>query len=471
MIHDLLYKVKENTDHNNLQLSDDLMLNKTFASYFPKQDDLIKFTKMLCSPLKNTENICFRRELIFEFYSQPQLLSKINNILKQIKFLHDDIYAQRIHRAMNSPLLLLKMRANAVKTILELFAELTIIAKGLTTQNQVLCSLIERIIQVGDDNNSRKFIQYCDKIENISSDQAHYVEIELNEHSKIQLCALTDVGIQTTIEQTTARKKLFQKQYQAQPEAIQLNFLAAEDAKTLYTASLNTLSELLYDVENLIFAEFLTAADQIDFYVTAIEIMHTADNKGIKWCFAELNNGSSLCVNQLCDLLLAVNGVTPISNSISIDISKKGIIIKGDNNSGKTVFLRSFAVAYLMSLQGLPILSESATLPQKSGIYSLFASSERSLAQNMGRFEQEVERLATIIDSITSDQILIMNEPFQTTEYTEGAIGLYGILEYLSDINVFWIVVTHLDELKLLAKSNDRIATFNMTDEHKLTQE
>ena len=470
MIHDLLYKVKENISACDALLADDLMINRIFARFFTDYDKLQTFIKMLCSPLKDEQNINYRKEIITEFHKNPELLSKTKNMLYKIKELYDDINSKRIQRAANSPLLLLKMRAEALKMLLELFADIAPIAKGLSSSNSTIKGMLERIAQIGDDTNNRAFIQYCDEINNISMDGAHFVEIELDEHGKVHLCELTDADVPIQTEQTSTRKSIFSKPAQPQIVAVPLDYIGFEDAKTFYTASINTLSELFHDTQSAIFTEFLTAAEQIDFIIVAVEIIKIAQESKIEWCFAQFSNNNEIEIIELRDLLLSVNGAVPISNDITCLSDINGIVITGGNNSGKTVFLRSFAISMLMAYQGLPILAKHAIVPLKNGIYSLFASSERTLAQNMGRFEQEVERLSKIIDEITPSHILVLNEPFQTTEYTEGAEGLYHILNFLSKNDIFWIIVTHLTHLGELYKNQNNVLKLKMGEDHKFEQ-
>ena len=65
-----------------------------------------------------------------------------------------------------------------------------------------------------------------------------------------------------------------------------------------------------------------------------------------------------------------------------------------------------------------------------------------------GRFEQEVSEIKEMVDSLTENSLIILNETFQTTAYDEGATGLYGILKYFTKKDVVWILVSHLTQLK-----------------------
>ena len=43
-----------------------------------------------------------------------------------------------------------------------------------------------------------------------------------------------------------------------------------------------------------------------------------------------------------------------------------------------------------------------------------------------------------------SDSLVLLNEPFQTTAYKEGAAGLHGLMEYFSRISADYVITTHM---------------------------
>lgn len=126
-----------------------------------------------------------------------------------------------------------------------------------------------------------------------------------------------------------------------------------------------------------------------------------------------------------------------------------GILITGENNSGKTVYLRSVGMAQLLFQAGLPVPCESARMRIFSAVYTCYAAAEKEFVSgnDAGRFEQEVRVLSQLAERIQPNSLLLLNEVFQTTAYSEGAEGLYHILNYFTRHGVNFIAVTHLKEL------------------------
>jgi len=222
--------------------------------------------------------------------------------------------------------------------------------------------------------------------------------------------------------------------------------------------AVDTLTNTFAAVINAIKSEFYDICAELDFYYVARSYCEFLSEINVFSTFPKISDVGETCLVELYDLYLlsrdySKNNIVP--NDFGLDNATDGILIKGDNGSGKTVFLRSVATAQLLAMAGLPIPAKQAVLSVRR-IYSLFASSEKSLndsAMNAGRFEEEVKDVAAILEGIDQQSLLILNEIFQTTSYTEGAEGLFHILNYLSFRGVQWVVVTHM--LTLFKMFND----------------
>lgn len=131
----------------------------------------------------------------------------------------------------------------------------------------------------------------------------------------------------------------------------------------------------------------------------------------------------------------------PLPNDIS---TAPLMLITGDNGSGKTVLLRALATAQLFAQAGLPLPATAATVRIRRRVMSLYAADEK----DAGRFEEECRQLSAIVDTITAEDLLILNEPFQSTAYDEGERLLDEVLRALAAVSLDVVLVTHLLPLK-----------------------
>ena len=143
-----------------------------------------------------------------------------------------------------------------------------------------------------------------------------------------------------------------------------------------------------------------------------------------------------------------------------------GMIIEGNNGSGKTVYLRTIIFAHLLTQAGLPIPAKYAEISPVSNIVSIMASAEDSSIIGMGRFEKEVQQLSSAIREITPNSLVLLNEILQTTAYTEGANSLFCILKYLNHLQTKWICVTHIKQLKHMFNGENDILLATVDDTH-----
>lgn len=76
------------------------------------------------------------------------------------------------------------------------------------------------------------------------------------------------------------------------------------------------------------------------------------------------------------------------------------------------------------------------------------AAEAEKAEQGAGRFEQEVRSFRGMFDALVPGALVLLNEPFQSTAYDEGAKGLADILAYFSASDIRWILVSHMHQLK-----------------------
>ena len=84
---------------------------------------------------------------------------------------------------------------------------------------------------------------------------------------------------------------------------------------------------------------------------------------------------------------------------------------------------------------GLPVPAERLTFSPCSRLLTYYAEAEKA-EQGAGRFEQEVREFRAMFDALVPGTLVLLNEPFQSTAYDEGAKGLADILAYFSACGV-----------------------------------
>lgn len=179
-----------------------------------------------------------------------------------------------------------------------------------------------------------------------------------------------------------------------------------------------------------------------------------------------------LSAKGIYDMLLFTEGKKGdqiITNDITLN--RAGILAMGDNNCGKTSFLRAVGSSVLFAQNGLFVCADSMTVSIFDGVFSHFSSEEKDFTETndaAGRFEGEVRDISAIINAVKPYSLILLNETFQTTAYKEGAVGMKEILDVMPLIKVKYIFVTHMKAIFPLFKDGE--VTVLKADKFKLTE-
>lgn len=147
----------------------------------------------------------------------------------------------------------------------------------------------------------------------------------------------------------------------------------------------------------------------------------------------------------LYDATLALTmGKPVVGNDISAD-GKSLVIITGPNRGGKTVFLRGVGLAHMMMQCGMFVPAERFSANVCTGLFTHFKREEDKTMES-GKFEEELKRMSAIVDHLTPDALLLLNESFATTNEREGSEIARQIVSALQEKEIKIFYVTHLYE-------------------------
>lgn len=169
---------------------------------------------------------------------------------------------------------------------------------------------------------------------------------------------------------------------------------------------------------------------ELRFYEGALALMDSVRAGSLPLVYPDITE-SDCRYSALRDIYLLCEGKIGdeiIPNDLDLSADTDGMIVRGGNGTGKTVFLRSVGTAQLLAQAGLPVCAGSARVAIRSGVYTHFSSAEEDFiaGDTAGRFEGEVRAVSAIIDVLTPGSLLLLNETFQTTSYAEGAEAMGG---------------------------------------------
>jgi len=129
---------------------------------------------------------------------------------------------------------------------------------------------------------------------------------------------------------------------------------------------------------------------------------------------------------------------------VDISIPMQPTVITGANMAGKSVLLKSVALAQTMMQFGFYVAAQSAAIIPVEQIVISISDGEDEL-KGLSSFAAEMLRLNTTIDNTRQhiSQLVLIDELARTTNPTEGKAIVCGILDFFIQHNVQSLITTH----------------------------
>lgn len=140
-------------------------------------------------------------------------------------------------------------------------------------------------------------------------------------------------------------------------------------------------------------------------------------------------------------------------------IMKEGeiFLITGPNMSGKSTYMRMFAVICYMAQSGSFVPASSADLPLYDAIYTRIGSSD-DLSGGKSTFMVEMVESNEALTKATKDSLILFDEIGRGTATYDGMALAQGMIEYIHEkIKAQTLFSTHYHELTVLEETLERL--------------
>lgn len=187
---------------------------------------------------------------------------------------------------------------------------------------------------------------------------------------------------------------------------------------------------------------------ELGFYVGCLNLRERLAKKGEPLCFpVPLAPGKpALVVRALYDACLSLS-VEPrvVGNDMSAD-GKLLVMITGANRGGKSTFLRAVGLAQLMMQCGMFVPAQSFRGNVCDGLFTHFKR-EEDASMKSGKLDEELSRMSLLVDDLSPNSIVLLNESFASTNEREGSEIARQIVRALVERGIKVFYVTHLFDL------------------------
>jgi len=138
------------------------------------------------------------------------------------------------------------------------------------------------------------------------------------------------------------------------------------------------------------------------------------------------------------------------------------LLITGPNMAGKSTYIRQVALLTLMAQVGSFIPAGKATIGVADRIFARVGASDE-LARGQSTFMVEMTETARILNTATSQSLVILDEIGRGTSTYDGLSLAWAIVEYLDEkVGCRTLFATHYHELTDLARTLPSVRNFNV---------
>lgn len=139
-----------------------------------------------------------------------------------------------------------------------------------------------------------------------------------------------------------------------------------------------------------------------------------------------------------------------------------GVIITGPNTGGKTVAIKTVALACLMAQCGLHVAGERAEICMNNLILCDIGDGQ-NLSENLSTFSAHITNVLEILRRVDGESLVILDELGSGTDPAEGMGIATAILRELKRSGALYLVTTHYPEIKTYAEREEGVINARMT--------
>ena len=167
-----------------------------------------------------------------------------------------------------------------------------------------------------------------------------------------------------------------------------------------------------------------------------------------------LEGGSLKLIQSVHPVVAQLHGASFfIPNDVELNTDDSRLhIITGPNAAGKSTFLRQVALCVLLAQIGSFVPAAEAQIGIVDRIFTRVGAHD-DLASGQSTFMVEMNETANILNNVTINSLVILDEVGRGTSTFDGLALAWSIAEYLHDVRAKTLFATHYHQLNELEKA------------------
>ena len=450
-----------------------------------------KLKRWLIHPLLDINQLNFRHNTIEEILNTQNLLLNLESELKSFSDLERIMAKVVTYKITPRELIQLKLsllKINPIRNLISLSSlkNLNKINSSLSNCDSII-NLLEKTLNDDAPVNIKKgnvikekYNSELDNLRNLSESGKNYLD-EILEREK-QLTGISSLKISfnnvfgyyievRNIHKDKVPNDWIRKQTLVNAERYitselkdyESKILGAEEKIVLLEAKLfnELINELIKDIK---------LVQNNSFWIATLDCLTGFANLALKSNYSKpvLDNSKNLKIimgrHPVIESQLSQENPY-IPNDISLCDKKNQIMmITGPNMSGKSAILRQTALIVLLAQIGSYVPAKKAKIGIIDKIFTRVGASD-NISAGESTFMVEMNESASIINNISNNSIVLLDEIGRGTSTYDGISIAWAIAEFLHDhpYRPKTLFATHYHELNMMANSFDRINNANVS--------
>lgn len=451
----LLFKDKDTDISNGYFFKDDLIkdLNLDILLKTMARDDEITLQivkKIIMQPLTTEEEINYRQEIILDIAEHFEHFTQIHAFLRdadKVVAEYRDINRQRQNGSKSGGASYYIDKLKCLLTLTEALQSFYPYLKEGNYQSSGMLALLARFEEELPPERITAILESLRSIEfwleggTVTISAAFTEGLKLGNFTINQVVNLSS-GLKK--KNLTLKEQITKRILKTNVTVLNEETLIQQE-KMLEQAAVAWLLSSFDDYLEDMLSFFSQFSYEASFYLACASLCVRFQELGLHLCRPRAVSADLFSYQNLYDISLAIYfQYQPISNSLKTE-EKRLFIVTGANQGGKSTWLRSIGTAQLLMQCGMLVPADSYSSGLYSNLFTHFTRQEDN-AMNSGRFDEELKRMDQIMEHMTEDSMLLMNESFASTTEKEGSLIMKNIIDALYELNIPVFMVTHLFE-------------------------
>ena len=434
MFKDKDFNIEAETCFNQLTLIDDLEL-QYILDVMADEDKIIKLSceKALFSPLKSSEEILYRQEILQDVLQNSATVRKLYKLTVETEEKRKSSW----HWLSTSYALSTNFACAAefLKLYTETLKQLRMIADDEFSKFHSL-GFRNLFVTLQKELSDDYLLEVQSLLDDLLDDNTMLVSAELGDYLQ---------GINYVLRQKNHKNFWLRWRFAPAYTLAERDETSSKDFRKRQDRAINEATNALAQAAEHLEHFFDMLRQELAFYVGCLNLADELKNIGMPICFPQILSidSQNRIVQNLYDISLALTKQMPIVGNDLDSNNKLLYLVTGANQGGKSTFLRSIGQAQLMAQCGMFVGANVCSLPLRKAILTHFKK-EEDASMTSGKLDEELVRMDDLVNHLERSSLILLNESFASTNEHEGSEICQQITEALinNDIEVF--SVTHL---------------------------